>query len=269
VSAFERFAAVPERFTAALRARQITYRQYGLGIYLLATANHYTRELTRTLEQLSAEQGFPKGRDSLSRDLRALETGGWITCQIGPGKSLWTITITGLLRGTSAGPSQHLRTKRPDFAEVASARERDKEADIPHGDKLRDDLEPPHAATALDVDVEEENPPNPPEGGERGTSRMTTTERRAARFVAKLTPEQLAAFKELPASTQAEIVSAQFSSTGLRETRGSMGRGFKSDPLGCDPKPPPTFELPPDYDGRVNPSTFFTAWIERERRTAA
>ena len=176
MSVGDRFAAVPEPFTAALRARQITYRQYGLGVYLLATADHRTQELMRTLEQLSAEQGFPKGRDSLSRDLRALEAGGWITCEISPGQSIWRITITGLVRRTSAEPLQHLGTKRPDFAEVAAARERDSERDIPHGDKVLADLEPPHAATALDVEVDvEENPPNPPSGGTWGFASERTS----------------------------------------------------------------------------------------------
>lgn len=264
MSAGERFAAVPERFTEALRARQITWRQYALGVYLLGTADHRSWELTRTLEQLSAESAFPMTRDSLSRDLRALESGGWIRCEIGVGQSLWRIKITGLRRRTSAEPPQTLRKEKADSAEVPSASELYAGAGVPHGSKVLYDLEPPHAATALDVDVDVDNPPNPPSGGNMGLRKRTNYERRIARFGRKLSGEQLASFQSLTPDARAQVVERHAASTGLRRARGSGGASYKNDVLGDYPLPTGSeaLQLPPDYAGKAMPADFFRAWLK-------
>ena len=175
MSAVDPFARVPHRFTDALRRREVTQRQYALGVYLIATADFRTGYLSRTLAVLADECGYasPATSDLLSRDLTALERLGWIRQHVVQGQRRpRTVELTGLLpTSTPARLPHEFRTEGADVAEVTSTHAGRTGVESPHESADSAAFRLLHASSPQEVDVEEENPLAPLKGGTRRCTR--------------------------------------------------------------------------------------------------
>lgn len=123
----------------------------------------------------------------------------------------------------------------------------------------------PDLELELELEVEED-PPTPLEGGPpASTSRRTTDDRRASRFVANLTPSHRELWDELGPTDHLDILNAYRSATGIKFVRGTHGYSYKLDPLGADPKPTgyEANQIPHGYTGKPKPDEFFDAYQER------
>ena len=100
----ERFAAVPRRFTDALRRRELTPEEYLLGCFLIDEARGDGVVIT-TLLGLQEAIGWTCDSETARRRLRTLEEGGWVRCEASPGRASWTIELAGLLLDASATDS--------------------------------------------------------------------------------------------------------------------------------------------------------------------
>jgi hypothetical protein len=248
----ERFAAIPERFTNALQAGELTLREFGLGCYLVATANHVTRALHRQLAALAAEAGYGTVKEKLSRDLKSLEAGGWITLRVRQGqRSAWKITLRGLRRDFGIEIAAGTEVTSP----PSSGNGRPTVGLVPDGAGSR----PLHGREQLDVDVDV--PPFPPATGGTGR-RRSKSERREERFKASLSETLRKSFESLSAPDRAQLCDLYRQSTGLRRARGSYGSTWKADPLGTD-RPPtgPERSQLPLYE-KPSPDEFLLTWLD-------
>jgi hypothetical protein len=124
VNGDEGFGMIPDRFFAALKWGDVTYRVFVVGCFLCRNADHRTKTYTGTLDEIAAGARWRKSPDTLGRVLVALKTGGWVEFELVPGQRRpYEIRLTGLLRQTR--PPHDLRKTEGDSAEVTSAKSAD------------------------------------------------------------------------------------------------------------------------------------------------
>lgn len=98
-------------------------------------------------------------------------------------------------------------------------------------------------------------PPNPRKRGDW----RSPEERRTQKFADKL--NGVSGWEDLTDTQRHDVIAAYASSTGLRYVRGTHGSAWKIDPLGTDPVPKGSEEIPPEFSGKPSPAAFLEAYF--------
>lgn len=92
------FAQVPHRIADALRDGDISFRQFGILIYLITDAHHATKVVKTTIGELKSALRLTESSDTIVRDLKVLLDQGWIEFEPRQGKGLYRIKLRRALR---------------------------------------------------------------------------------------------------------------------------------------------------------------------------
>lgn len=102
----EPFFMIVLRALDALKARELSFRAFGLLAFLCGEADFRTGKVTMSLRAMSDTVGWDGTTDWLRKNLRLLRDGGWIAYESRPGQQKpYVITLTGAKPASTSAPA--------------------------------------------------------------------------------------------------------------------------------------------------------------------